>query len=157
MQLSIDFRITGTGWAECTLRDTSASCTVTASYLSDALRHLVLAGTAVLSNFSRVTFSFEEEPGAFRWVITSPRVNETLLQILEFESAYDEKPDAQGRLLFSTTCLPITFAAAVSAAANAVLSYLGEQGYAKKWSEHPFPAEQLRELDRLLKREVHRA
>ncbi|RFP77415.1 hypothetical protein DY262_16810 [Hydrogenophaga borbori] len=153
MRLTIDFRVTGVGWSECKVADEVASCNVTASYLSDALRYLVLAATAVLSQFSRVTFRFDEEPGEYRWVITSPRINEIELKILEFPELWGEKPDSEGTVLFHTTCLPITFAEAVHKAAVDVLATLGEGGYAAQWSEHPFPALQVQELARLLELE----
>ena len=38
-------------WAECQIADETSSCTVTASYLSDPLRGMVLAATAALSGF----------------------------------------------------------------------------------------------------------
>jgi hypothetical protein len=150
MPLSINYRITGLGLAECAVADSSSSCTITASYFSDALRHLVLAGTAVLSGFKCVSFSFEEEPGEYRWVIKSPRTNEIELQVIEFDSAYSEKLDAEGQLLFRTICLPIVFGQAVQKAASEVLASLGEAGYAEQWSEHLFPTAQLVELSRLL-------
>ena len=150
MQLTIDFRVTGVGWAECEIADEASSCTVTASYLSDALRHLVLAATAVLSHFSQVTFHFDEEPGEFRWIVSTPRINEVQVQILNFPQRWGERPDSEGTSLFSTTCLPLTFAEAVHKAASKVLSTFGEAGYAEQWSEHPFPVLQLQELERLL-------
>jgi hypothetical protein len=153
MRLTIDYRITGLGWAECKVTNEAGSCTVAASYLSDALRHLVLAATAVLSYFSRVSFSFAEEPGEYRWVIASPRLNEIELKILDFPQLSDDKPDSEGTMLFHTKCLPLTFADAVYKAANEVLTTLGEEGYAEQWSEHPFPTSQFQELGRLLELE----
>src|SRR5687768_17732149 len=100
MHLDLTYRLTGTGWAECTLSDENSSCTVTASYLSDALRHLVVAATAVVSGFSRITFQFDEEPGEYRWVIETPRMNEIELRVLEFPELYGEKPDADGKEIF---------------------------------------------------------
>lgn len=47
--LKIDFRLTGSGWAECTVHADSHECEVSASYISDALGKLVLAGVAVLA------------------------------------------------------------------------------------------------------------
>ena len=157
MQLTIEFQVTGVGWAECKVADEVSACTVTGLYLSDALRHLVLAATAVLSQFSRVTFRFDEEPGEYRWVISSPRINEIELTILEFHELWGEKPDAEGTLLFHTKCLPLTFSEAVYKAASDVLATLGESGYAEQWSEHPFPKLQLQELGRLLELETHDA
>ena len=150
MHFAISYELTGLGWAKCQITGSDGLCTVTASYLSNALGSLVIAATAVQSGFSRATFSFEVEPGEYRWVITSPRTNEVQLSISEFNSAYNEEPDERGKLLFQTRCRPVVFAEAVSAAARRVFSQHGESGYNEKWSEHPFPTMQLVELDRLL-------
>ena len=150
MPLTIDYRLTGTGWAECAVSDGASSCVVTASYLSDALRNLILAATAVVSYFTQVTFCFEEEPGEYRWVLTSPRPNEIELRILDFQSVWSMSPDSEGKLIFHTKCLPREFAEAALTAATKILTDLGESGYAKQWAMHPFPIAQLGELNRLL-------
>jgi hypothetical protein len=151
MSLSITYRLTGTGWATCTLSDGNSSCELTASYLSDALRSLVLSATAVLSGFMRVSFRFDEEPGEYRWVISSPRLNEIELEILAFEELWGDRPDSEGKSLFKTRCLPETFAKAVARAAQSILEEHGEAGYLERWSDHPFPIAQFEELNRLLK------
>lgn len=132
------------------MTDETSSCTISASYLSDALGNLVLSACAALRYFGRVSFSFEEEPGEYRWVIESPRLNEVEFRIYEFTESWSSKPESEGTLLFSTTCLRLTFAQAVHAAASKLLNELGESGYLKKWSEHPFPMLPFRELERLL-------
>ena len=153
LSLTIEFEISGTGWARCKLADAQSSFTVTASYLSDALRHLLLAATAVISGFSCVTFRFDEEPGEYRWVITTPRINEVVVEILWFQELWGERPNSAGDVVFRTVCLPQAFAAAVSKAAHTVIGGMGETGYAERWAEHPFPKTQLQELDRLLELE----
>ena len=70
MSLLIDYKLTGSGWAECTIADGEQSCTVTASYLSDAFGDLVLSAVVLLRWFNEVSFSFVEEPGEFKWVFT---------------------------------------------------------------------------------------
>ena len=149
MKLSVHFRLIGTGWAECEIADEASSCTVTASYLSDALRNLLLAATAVVSEFRRVTFKFDEEPGEFRWVISNT-LWEIDLSILEFHELSGDKPDAEGMVRFRTVCRPRTFAEAVRDAATEVLSKLGESGYAEQWHGFPFPMLQYQELCRVL-------
>jgi hypothetical protein len=150
MQLNVTFCLKGVGWADCHISDEISSCTLTASYLSDALRHLVLAATSVLSGFRSIRFSFEEEPGEFRWVISSPRFNEVEIAILEFPSLWADQPDSEGAPRFRTTCRPRVFAHAVSRAATDLLAEVGEFGYAEQWPSHPFPTVQLQELKRLL-------
>ncbi len=150
MQFTVAYRITGLGWSECVVSHGKQTCTVTASYLSDALGHLLLAASAAASLFGRVTFSFEEEPGEYRWVITSPRMKEIEVAILEFNESWSCKPDEVGTSIFKTTCAPDAFARAVFSAAQQVLNEHGESGYAEKWGEHPFPMLQFRELERIL-------
>ena len=150
MPLSLDYRLTGTGWAACSLSDGKSSCEITASYLSDALYRLVLAGIAALSGFNQISFSFDEEPGEYRWVISSPRLNEFEIEILSFPALWGDQPDSEGRSLFKTRCVPETFAKAVQSALHTVLETHGESGYLELWSEHPFPSSQFAELNRLL-------
>src|SRR5690606_4219400 len=125
MPLAIDYDLVGTGWATCTISDGETSCKLTASYLSDALHSLLVAAVAVSRQFRSVTFGFDEEPGEYRWVITSPRLNEIQLEILGFTKLWGDEPDAQGKVLFSTVCLPETFARAVHWAAQKVLAKYG--------------------------------
>ena len=150
MRLSVEYKLTGQGWAECTVADESTSCTVSASYLSDALRSLLLAATAVASGFAAVTFRFDEEPGEYRWVLRSPRLNELELTILEFPQLWGDRPDAEGKEVFRTKCLPLTYAEAVHSAAANLRGALGVAGYEEKWHEHPFPEAQFLELERIL-------
>jgi len=150
MKLNFTFRLTGVGWAECHIADEISACTVSASYLSDALRYLVLAATAVLSGFRSATFSFELEPGEIRWLVSSPRINEIEITIVQFRDLYADQLVAEGTTLFKTKCRPRVFAEAVNHAASLILREVGEDGYAKQWNMAPFPSLQLRELARLL-------
>ena len=142
-QLSISYELDGTGWAHCTVDDGAARCTVNASYLSDALGTLVLAGLGVLSGFSALTFAFDEEPGEYRWIIRSPERNTMELCLLAFDERRGNPADSDGRLLLATRCRPAVFARAVHAAAQAVLERHGEAGYQERWAQHAFPSRQL--------------
>jgi hypothetical protein len=150
MPVAIDYKLTGTGWAQCTISNGEQSCTLTASYLSDALGNMILAAVALLRQFNALSFSFDEKPGEYRWVIASTRANEIELRILEFDDRYSHKPDAEGRLLLRAICIPESFAIAVHEAATKVLAQHGEEGYLATWCEYPFPTERLNELSLLL-------
>jgi hypothetical protein len=151
MQLALDYRLTGTGWAECTVSFGELSYVGSASYLTDALGNLVRAAVAVLSGFSALSFSFQLEPGEVRWVLASPRLNELDLSIFEFPDIYAALPESNGKEVLRARLVPETFAVAVYEAACRVLSVEGESGYFKKWVEHPFPSHQVEELRGLLK------
>jgi hypothetical protein len=149
MQIQIDYRLTGSGWAECTVSSADQTCLASASYLSDALRNLILAANCALAGFSNFSFRFDEEPGEFRWVITSPRpseTNEIQIEILYFPDLWGGRPYEEGALLYRSRCRPVVFAKAVESAAKQVLDTYGESGYKEKWDEHPFPTVQYLEL-----------
>jgi hypothetical protein len=71
MVLEIDYRLTGRGWAECTVRHGESQCAVWASYLSDALGKLVMGAAPIAVGAHSVSIGFDEEPGEYRW--PSPR------------------------------------------------------------------------------------
>ncbi|MBS0344528.1 MAG: hypothetical protein JSS56_28830, partial [Proteobacteria bacterium] len=146
MNLEITYQLVGTGWSKCTIRTDSSECVVTASYLSDALKSLVLGALGILSGFNSVSFSFDEEPGEYRWVIQRTDANEVQIQILSFEELWGNRPNSEGTPKWAFNCQPAVFAVAVKAAAAAVLAEHGEAGYLEKWCQHHFPT---RELDLL--------
>jgi hypothetical protein len=152
MSFNLKYTLVGTGWVNCTVSDDIASCEVTASYLTDALSLLIIAATAVASGFRAATFSFDEEPGEFRWILEAPQLNLRSLEIREFPNLWGEKPNSEGRLLFRTEVRPMVFAKAVRAAAAAVLAEHGSEGYTALWVEHPFPDRELALLETAIAR-----
>lgn len=152
MALSIDYKLTGPGWAECTIADGEQSCTVTASYLSDAFGDLVLSAVALLRWFYALSFSFAEEPGEFRWVFTCKSNNEIELKILDcYDRDRDWPPDEECKLLFQTVFTREMFGNAVLEAGNNLLEEYGEAGYLDKWMDHAFPTDRLNEVAQLLR------
>lgn len=146
MHIQIDYRLTGSGWAECTISSDGQTCLLTVSYLSDALRNLVLAANGVLAGFSALTFSFDEEPGEFRWVMTTLGSNLIQVEVLQFPELWGGQPNAEGSSVYVSSCRPVVFAKAVADAAKRVLDTYGESGYLEKWNEHPFPMAQYTDL-----------
>jgi hypothetical protein len=95
--LKIDFRRTGSGWAECTVHADGRQCELSVSYLSDALGKLVLAGVAVLAGAKSVSVGFDEEPGEYRWAIVMNESGTVRVDVLEFQELWNNRPDAEGR------------------------------------------------------------
>jgi hypothetical protein len=119
--------------------------------LTDAFGDLVLSAVTLLHWFNRASFSFEEEPGEYRWVFTSKTKNEIELKILNCSDIYLLKRDHECDVLFQTRHLTrLEFGRAVLEAGNKLLEEHGEAGYLEKWVEYPFPMERLSELTRLL-------
>lgn len=153
MALTIDYQLTGSGWADCKVQSGDRSCQISASYLSDALGRLVIAASAVLAGAHSISVGFDEEPGEYRWVITNTGGNLWVsVSILSFPELWGARPDSEGEVMFSCSCDPLDFATAVRDAAQNVLDHNGITGYKKKWCEHEFPSEQLKLLDEAIAR-----
>ena len=146
MAISIAYSLVGSGWSRCVVEDGEAKVELSASYLSDALANLILGATAALSGFRSCTFSFDEEPGEYRWVVQVAGPDGVRIDVLEFEEMWSERPDSDGKRLFSTHCTGLMFAKAVESAASTVLKEHGLEGYKEKWVEHSFPEHQLEAL-----------
>lgn len=143
MSLTIDYRLAGSGWADCTIRVDGQECEVSASYLSDALGNLVLAAVAVLAGAHSISVGFDEEPGEYRWSVVRTDGGTVRLTVLMFQELWGNRPDAEGKALSSWTGHPVDFGRAVRDAAEAVLKEHGLTGYKERWVEHDFPSQQL--------------
>lgn len=141
--LKIDFRLIGSGWAECTVYADGLECKVSASYLSDALGKLVLAGVAVLAGAQSVSVGFDEEPGEYRWAIVMIDSGTVRVDVLEFQELWGNRPDAEGRSLMTFSCSALEFGKAVCATADEVLKQHSLAGYKQRWVENDFPVVEL--------------
>jgi hypothetical protein len=139
MQLSVQYELVGTGWAKCVIADEDSRCELTASYMSDALGKLVLGALGIQSGLQTVAFSFDEEPGEYRWVIRALEPSDVEIELYAFDKVTNGNGIAHGRPLFSTMCPSTVFAKAVRDAATGLLEQHGERGYRDRWAEHPFP------------------
>lgn len=146
-----DYRLVGAGWAEGRIADDDGGCTITASYLSDALGNLLEAVVAVLQGAAESRCSWDEEPGEYRWVFACTG-SELRLRILAFDELWGEKPDSDGQVLFATVQSPVAIGAAVLATATALLKEHGLEGYREKWVEFDFPSEALARLESVVRR-----
>jgi len=141
--LTIDYRLTGVGWAKCTIAADGRDCTVSASYLSDALGNLVLAAATVMADAHSISIGFDEEPGEYRWSIVRTGNSVVEVKILSFGDLWGNQPDAEGEPLLAFSCTPLEFGRAVRDAADAVLKEHGLPGYKERWVRYDFPTKQL--------------
>src|ERR1700722_4464799 len=143
MALTIDYQLTATGWARCTVSADGHKHELSASYLSDALGKLVLAAIAVLAGAHSISVGFDEEPGEYRWSIVYTGNDMVRVSILSFRDLWGNQPDVDGTPMISFTCAPIELGKAVQKAAEDVLNKHGPAGYKERWARYDFP---LREL-----------
>ncbi len=150
MSIEFHYQLTGTGWSKCTLIVDDSHVTVTASYLSDALRSFVAAVCRILDGTPDSTATFDEEPGEYRWRFFRIDDDTIRIQILEFEDLWSDKPDSNGKSISDIQCRLLTFGGAVYDGCKRLLAEHGRDGYKEKWHEHSFPDVDLAELERLL-------
>lgn len=141
--LRITYELVGTGWSRCVVEYGEQRCEVSASYLSDALRNLVLFALAISSGFRSASFGMDEEPGEYRWLAELEEANLVKLRVLEFPELWGQKPNSMGKTLFEASFRPVVVAEAVVEAADRVLEAHGANGYRDKWAEHGFPEREL--------------
>ena len=118
---------------------------LTASYLSDALGDLLLAVWMLTEGEVDARCSWDEEPGEYRWLLHRDG-DDVDLRVLCFDELWRNRPDDEGRTVFSTRVHLRPLVEAVAGAAATVQQTYGHDGYRTKWVDHDFPAET---LDRL--------
>jgi len=153
MREPVEFRftLTGTGWAESRIAVGDAWAGPTASYLSDALGDLLHAVRELAEGAEEVRATWDEEPGEFRWIFrrNGQSVHLLILAFPEWRAIVDS-PDTNGTVLLDADCALVDLIGAVVAGTRKVLDEHGVEGYNVKWVEHPFPADDLRALERSL-------
>lgn len=142
--LSIDFQLTGVGWARCTITAGGTTKTVSASYLSDALGQLAAATLLLRMGAPSARVSFDEEPGEYRWGFDwhrSPDGNVTgiRLRIWWFNELWGHRPDDAGESILDTIVDGVIFYRDIRRMLDDVLARYSETGYHEKWAEYPFP------------------
>ena len=150
--VSIKFDLVGTGWAEAIITYQNETYKIDASYLSDALKDLINAVNMILQGGNGVVFRWLEEPGIYNWHLTrsGDSVN---IKIHFYEEVIDEnlvEHFINPKLILEADCDLKEFASQVKQGMERILENIGESGYNEKWSEHPFPMEEYKELVRLL-------
>lgn len=145
-KIALEYKLVGKGWAECVLDFYGSKCTVTASYLSDALLELVSGTNHILSGGTEAKFSFDEGPGEFRWILRRTAEGGLAIKILEFADLWGSKPDEEGTVVLDITCLARDFSDALLVSLNELLDEYGLDGYRDKWAEAGFPVAQYQTL-----------
>jgi len=177
---SFSYKLTGHGWAECTVMDGDDASPMRVSYLSDALGDLV---RAVLSLFESATScvvecEWTDEPGEYHWRFT--RIGDSVhVQIteqgttrLEADTPGDDRDeillalfegnlshvdiatlddwDEAQHVLFEGDVLLIDIATQVEREMAAILDEYGVAGYKEDWIENDFPSEEYMRLCALI-------
>jgi len=148
--LQFSWELSGAGWATCRIADGSSERKDHVSYCTDALADLLHGVAGLYGPRSVQRFSFDLEPAEVRWVLRShgQGVEILIYRFPDMSMSFD-LPDDEGELSWSSTQPRSVVGHAVVEAAQTVWQQHGEEGYRKKWMQHPFPVSALQDLRRL--------
>ncbi|NKE60561.1 hypothetical protein FXN61_28750 [Lentzea sp. PSKA42] len=139
------------GWLLVVVGDSRGQRRLHASFLTPALDDLLEALVTLTTGGRHVRVSWDAEPTEFRWLISVDTQAHVRLLVLPDRSA--NSPDDLGNLVLSADLPLRSLVRTVAVAAQALLTRLGEAGYARQWDAGPFPADRLRTLQRWLGQE----
>lgn len=148
--IAFKYRLTGSGWAECELRIGQHAVTATASYLSDPLPAMLKGLCSILEGWNSAQWSFEEEPGQFRWLVERHPGDRLRCRVYAMAESFDHRPNDAGELLFDAEADFAEFMRAVCSGVIEVLRTYGERQYAERWARYPFPTTDLRRFEGLV-------
>lgn len=134
MPVAMEFRPTGSGWADCIISLGERAVTLTGiSDITDALGDLTRLGLAIATCAYRATASFDREPYEWRIVatgLTDADGNGTVsLAVYEFEDVSDA-PLCDGDIFFIGDCQARDFAKAILDGVRRALADPQLQGFA---------------------------
>jgi hypothetical protein len=113
------------------------------------LGDLARAARGILRGLPQATFSFRQEPGGHR-VVVARRDEGVTVNVYAFRDTSSRARD--GDLVLSAECSLGEFATACINCLRHVLDEHGEEGYARRWKNHPFPIQEYRDLSRFAPR-----
>ena len=151
--MKLIYKLGDAGWADASIADEGAQLECRISYLSDALGDMAQAAVQLLNGARATSFSFQDEPGEHRFLLTRGEADRLDIRVLSFketfapQSAHAEK---QASVVFRSHCAVMDFVGQVSANLHDILTKFGLKGYKDAWTKDDFPMASYREIQRHL-------
>src|SRR5205085_4556315 len=101
--MTLSYILHGAGWATATVADAGQQREMIVSYLSDSLSDMAQAAIRLLEGAESVRFSFDDEPGEHRCIITRTDRSNASARVLWFDELWSGFPDERGTEVFSCT------------------------------------------------------
>ncbi len=145
-EIAFTYRLTGAGWAEADITVGDQHISLLISYLSDGLRDLLLAVSALANGAGEVFVVWAEEPGCHELQLTATS-SVCHLRIRYFPDLWPHGDRESGAIRFDIDCGLRDFCRAVATGVRAFFDDIGAEAYAEQWNMHPFPADALTRLE----------
>jgi hypothetical protein len=148
--MQLVYQLAGTGWADARISHNSKYRDMAVSYLSDALGDMAQAALGLVSGTREVSFSFQDEPGEHKWLLTRGEADSLRIRILWFNDTFSRRPQESGEEVFACDCAVLDFVGQISHVLHNILSEESVEGYKRRWKNHDFPLDAYTELQRVL-------
>jgi hypothetical protein len=148
--MQLVYQLGGAGWADARISHNSKYRDMAVSYLSDALGDMTQAAVRLVRGAREVSFSFQDEPGEHRWLLTRGESDSLRIRILWFHDTFSRRPQECGEEVFICDCTVLDFIGQVLHELHDILSEEGVDGYKRRWQNHDFPLDAYTELQRVL-------
>ena len=132
------------GWAMASISDGVATVEMDVSFLSDALGDLARAARGILRGMPEATFSFQQEPGEHRFVVSRGGDGRVSVNVYRFPDTFSRS--RRGELVMTIECGLREFATECINCLRRVLDEHGEAGYRERWRNADFPLREYRDL-----------
>jgi len=148
--MKLIYQLAGAGWADARICDNSRCRDMAASYLSDALGDMARAALQLLGGGREASFSFQDDPGEHRWILSRGEEDSLRIRVLWFDDAFSPRPPERGAEVFTCDCTVLDFVGQVSFVLQNILAEVGVEGYQRRWRNHAFPIETFTRLQGFL-------
>ena len=148
--MTISYTLHNAGWATAEFSDAGQNRDMVASYLSDPLAEMAQAAICLLQDANSVKFSFDDEPGEHRCIVTKLPDAKVQIRVLWFEELWSGLPDERGKEVFSCCCSIAQFCGEVLSCLQSLLNEHGLEGYKQRWSNNDFPSDKFESLKKLV-------
>jgi hypothetical protein len=150
LKMQLVYQLAGAGWADARISHNSSYRDMVVSYLSDGLGDMARAALQLLHGAREVSFSFQDEPGEHRWILSRGEADSLHIRILWFDDTFTSRPRERGAEVFTCDCVVLDFVGQLSYVLQSILADEGLEGYKLRWQNHEFPLDTFTELQRLL-------
>ncbi len=131
------------GWATASISNGDTAVETDVTYLSDGLGDLARAARGILRGLPEATFSFQQEPGEHRFVL-SREDDHVRLAVYRFAESFSRA--RAGEPVLVAECGLREFATECINCLRRVLDEHGEEGYRERWKNADFPSREYHDL-----------
>jgi len=147
--VNISYVLHNAGWAMATFSHENEHREMIASYLSDPLAEMTQAAVCLLQGSDSVKFSFDDEPGEHRCIVTRADAD-VQIRVLWFDELWSGLPDERGKQVFLCRCSVPRFCGEVLSCLQRILAEHGIEGYKQRWVNSDFLSERFERLFALI-------